>query len=266
MAEILSLSAHDVGTAVLVGASSEALAFLEATTGYPAIAGVSAESLTFSEQSSGIVYQSGVSAEALRFSELTRGTVTIKGTAAERLSFVESARGVMIGRSAELLSFAEHITGTAPIIASRAAEALAFSETIRGYVVEDDTGEVWVINLATGGHARYLGALDGSAQVDAYAITPTNQLGADRAKHVPDVFLHLRIDGEMELTTLTDEQIQRSGYLVSDDGKQGMHRRRIKLARGIRGTNWAFTVANVDGADFTLKSLEVLPVLSQRVQ
>lgn len=125
---------------------------------------------------------------------------------------------------------------------------------------------IWVVNLATGGHAYYTGDLTGATPVSAYAVTGTHQLGSDRAKYVHDVYTHMRIDGEAEITTMVDEQKTPDPYLVEFDDRTGIHRRRTKIAKGLKGTNWQFKVANVAGSSITLKTLEVPPVESQRVR
>lgn len=265
MAELLRIIEHVSGTAPLVGASAELLTFLESSAGTVSILGQSAESLLFSENTTGVVSLLGRSNEALRFKESTTGSIIIVGTSAEAMKpFAEKAIAALWGRESGSLSFAERVTGTAPIIGVSSA-SLSFSEHLYGTIIEAVAG-VWCINLATGGHSRYEGSLDGSTPVAAYAVLPSNQLGSDRAKYVPEIYLHMRTNGEVEVTTLTDEQIERCGYTISDDGRPGLHRRRRKLAGGIKGTNWGFKIANVSGSSFSIKSAEPMPVASRRVR
>lgn len=244
MAETLELSEYARGMVTMVGTSTEALSFSESSSGMAAINGTSAEGLSFSEHSS--------------------GAVTILGTVAEGIRFRESAWGVLWGRSGEALSFSESSRGFSPI-SGTGREAIGFGEHCYGHVVDpvsDDT-TAWCVNLVTGGHSRYIGPLDGSlAEITGTVVTPSSQLGSDRAKHVPDLYLHGRLDFDLTVVTVTDEQAERS-YTLHEDGRQGMHRRRLKLARGVRGTNWQFIVS---GRGFTLSSIEVPPVVSQRVR
>lgn len=265
MAELLRVTEHITGTAPLVGAASEALSFAEKTSGTHTIAGYASERMSFTEKTSGVVVLSGISRESIGFSERSAGYVVVTGKSRETMAgFSEKSVAALWGRDSGTISFTERITGTAPVRGTDAA-TVSFSEHVYGSVVEQVAG-VWCINLATGGHSRYEGALDGSARVNAYAVLPSNQLGSDRAKYVPDIYVHMRTDGDVEITTLTDEQIERSGYIISDDGRPGLHRRRRKLAGGIKCTNWGFKLSNVDGSNFTIKSAEPVPLATKRVQ
>lgn len=265
MAELLRVIEHTTGTAPLVGAAAELLSFAESSAGTGYILGQSLESLQFSEKTAGIVSLLGQSKESVRFIEQASGAVTITGASAETMPmFVEKAAAALWGKESGRLSFVERITGTSAIIGA-SAESIGFSEHLYGAVVEPVAG-VWCINLATAGHSRYEGVLDGSAPVAAYVVLPSNQLGSDRAKYVPEIYLHMRTNGEVEVTTLTDEQTERTGYFISDDGRPGIHRRRRKLAGGIKGTNWGFKISNVDGSTFSIKSAEPIPVASKRVR
>lgn len=244
---------------------AELIIFTEHTNGTAPIVGVSSEAISFTESTSGIVSILGRSAESLRFSESATGYIVVQGRSREQMpAFSEKAIAALWGRDRGSISFSERVTGTCPIT-GRSSGSLSFSEHVYGSIIEAVAG-VWCINLATAGHSRYEGALDGSARVDAYAVLPSNQLGSDRAKYVPDIYVHMRTDGDVEITTLTDEQIERGGYMISDDGRPGLHRRRRKLAGGIKGTNWGFKIANVNGSSFTIKSAEPVPVATKRVQ
>lgn len=244
---------------------AELLIFTEHTTGTAPIAGVSSEAISFTEHATGIVSILGRSAESLHFSESSSGYIVVQGRSSEQMpAFSEKSVAALWGRDRGSISFGEHVAGTC-LIAGRSSESLSFGEHIYGSIIEPVAG-VWCINLATSGHSRYEGALDGSARVDAYAVLPPNQLGSDRAKYVRDIYVHMRTDGDVEITTLTDEQIERGGYIISDDGRPGLHRRRRQLAGGIKGTNWGFKLANVDGSNFTIKSAEPVPVGTKRVQ
>lgn len=242
---------------------AETLEFSEYALGIVTMVGTSTETLSFSESSSGVVANHGTSSEALTFSEHVRGSVVIQGTGVEGIRFRESSRGVLWGRSGESLSFSESSRGFSPI-SGTGRESIRFGEHCYGHVVElvsDDT-TAWCVNLATGGHSRYTGPLDGSATVTGRVVSPVSQLGSDRAKHVPDLYVHGRLDSDLTVASVTDEQAEHS-YTLRQDGRQGMHRRRLKLARGVRGTNWQFIVS---GESFTIQSIEIPPVVSQRVR
>ena len=121
----------------------------------------------------------------------------------------------------------------------------------------------WSINLATGGHARYTGALDGSEMVNAYFLTGVTDFSIPQIKTVPDAYLYARINGGIRVTRITDEQDIYESNEITDDGKMGMHRFRDKGPKGMRGNSWQFRVDNIQGADFTIDSMEVMPLASK---
>lgn len=264
MAERLTLREYLAGTAVLVATGSERLSLSEHATGITTNLGVSKESLVFKEDAFGMFQGVGFSKETLSFSEYAIGTVTIKAIPKEALSFSEFATASLWGNNKESLSFSEYAVARS-LITGTSRESISFAEKLRGAMVETTDG-IWCINLAHGGHSRYTGDISGVTPVSAYAITGSSQLGSDRTKYVHDAFVHLRCDGDMELTTTTDEQKQPDPYTICSDDREGMHRRRVKLSKGIKGTNWQVKIANVAGTSFTLKTVELKPVASQRVQ
>lgn len=270
MAETLTIAEYALGFVTIQGTAAESLSGVsEYALGFVTIQGTAAETLPlFTESAAGVVSLAGTAAEGLSCAEFSRGYLPIRGTTAEGLRFRERSSGALRGRSGESLSFSETARGFSPI-SGMAQGSIRFGEHCYGLVVEptvdplsDDT-IAWCVNLATGGHSRYTGALDGSlANVIGTVVTAVNQLGSDRAKYVPDLYLHGRIDADLDVSAIIDEQTPRS-YILREDGRQGMHRRRLKLARGLKGTNWQFRVS---GTRFTLQTIEAPPVVSQRVR
>ena len=270
-------SEYALGVVPLTGASTEALAsFTESSSGMAATAGTSAEGLSLSEYAQGYVVLAGTSAEGLSLLEYAQGSLSILGTSAEGAGFRERSAGALLGRSAESILFSETVRGFSPISGTSRGE-LVFWEHCRGIVAEpapnvtptpgadpvDEETTAWCINLTTGGHSRYVGALDGSlTDVVGQVVTAVTQMGVDRAKHVHDLYIHGRLTADLTVTTITDEQTRHS-YTIQEDSNSGLHQQRLKLARGVRGTDWQFSVS---GAGFSLKSIEVPPVASARTK
>ena len=266
--ETLYLSEYVAGTAPLVGTIAEEMRFSEHASGIVTDLGISAEAISFSEHLAGVLSIFGHAVETISFTESLTGTVTIKGVSSERMRvFKESLRSEMYGISVETLPrFSEFVTGIAPILSGTLSESLRFSEHAYALVIVPESDEIWVVNLTTGGHSRYLGAIDGSEAVSAYALTGINQLGADKRKYVPFARVHMRATGNMEISTVTDEVIDGGPYLIETDNIPGIHKRRVQLADGICGMDWQFEVANVNGCDVTLKELDVEVMQTTRIE
>lgn len=241
----LKITAYGIGIATIVGLSTGALSQACSGVGKVRIGGRSSSSLALSIDGIGQILNCGKSASSLQLSGA-------------------SSRPAVFGRSVNTLELASSSTGYLIAKGSEHSSLSLFGFS-RGVLVETTDG-VWVVNLATGGHSRYTGDISGALPVSAYALLPANELGSPNAKFVTEAYAHIRTGGDVEITTVTDEQTERSGYVIPTDDRQGLHRRRVKLAKGIKGTNWQFKVGNISGADFTLKSLEVSPVTSQRTR
>lgn len=187
--------------------------------------------------------------------------------------------------------------GSANLSGAGAAQLQIYLATANGVTVFNgsvvrpgDSVDAWVVNLDTGGHAcftnykynsffelggrRYACASDGlyeltgtrdsGASVDGYAVSAVTDFGDHRLKYINSAYAHMRTDGDVAFRLVADEQTDRSGYLVSYDNRQGIHRRRRKLAKGVRGTNWQAEIRNVDGADMELAKLELDTDVSSR--
>lgn len=256
---------------------AETLSIAEYSLGYVTITGASAEVLaSFTESSSGMAAIAGTSVEGLSLSEYAQGSLSILGTSAEGVGFRERSAGALLGRSAESILFSETVRGFSPISGTSRGE-LVFWEHCRGIVAEptpnvtptpgadpaDEETTAWCVNLTTGGHSRYVGALDGSlTDVVGQVVTAVTQMGVDRAKHVHDLYIHGRLTADLTVTSIVDEQTRHS-YTIQEDSNSGLHQQRLKLARGVRGTDWQFSVS---GMGFSLKSIEVPPVASARTR
>ena len=278
MAEALALTEYSLGYVTIQGGSDESLpGFSGYALGVVPITGTSSEVMSSpTEFATGAVALAGASMEGMTLSEYVRGGLSILGTSAEGIGFRERTVGALLGRSAESLLFSEAVRGFSPI-SGLSRGAIGFGEHCYGVVVEptpnvtptpgaepaDEETTAWCVNLTTGGHSRYVGALDGSiTDVVGQVVTGVNQLGSDRAKHVHDLYIHGRLTADLTVTSTTDEQTAQT-YTLQDDGRTGLHRQRLKLARGVRGTDWQFSVS---GTGFSLKSIEVTPLISQRVR
>ena len=159
------------------------------------------------------------------------------------------------------------------------------------------TKQTWVLNPITGAHSRYtnyefesffkLGTkqygikstgiyeLTGSkdfagevveTKIDSEIHLPISNFGEQPMKACDNAFIYMRSDGEMEVVSITDEEEQREGFIVSYDDRNGMHRRRVKIPKGLLGNAWQYKIKNVDGSNFDINAFEVSLKTLQRVK
>lgn len=104
------------------------------------------------------------------------------------------------------------------------------------------------------------GDLDNASSIAQSVIkTATTDFGTQKLKSVRDAYAYVRSSGDMFVSLVTNEQVDRSDYPLYCDGVDGVHRRRVKTAQGIRGTTWGASIKNDTNVDFTVKQLDVIP-------
>lgn len=231
------------------------------------------------------VTTSGVLASPAAFT----GTVGIGVTASGAMS----AQVVLAGT----VSVPITATGTLTVpvkVTGSVGISLAVSGTIVPYqaIADAVAGAVtaWVVNTATGGHSTYSnftfnsffrlgndyygcsdtagfvrlsGTTDNGTAISWKAKTGITTFDKPRRKYVHDARVTMRADGDVALREITDEEMDVSNALIPDDERNGIHARRVKLPRGVRGTSWQFELSGT-GTLADIKSLEVDPILSQR--
>lgn len=162
---------------------------------------------------------------------------------------------------------------------------------------EVTTGDnTWVVNLKTGGHSRYthydfdffftlngkqyagnqegVFLLEGNTDfldnegnptqlIESEVVTGASDLGIKFVKQVSDVYVYGRVAGDLELTSVIDEETYVAGLTAAYE-VTGTHRMRIKHPRGVKGNAWQFKLKNVDGCDFAIQEMNMTPVPTKR--
>lgn len=104
------------------------------------------------------------------------------------------------------------------------------------------------------------GDLDGTSRVAQSVIkTGVSDFGSQQLKATKDCYVYIRSSGDNTIRLIINEQVDRAGYPINYDNIDGIHRRRIKVAQGLRGTSWQIEFKNDSGTDFTLKQIDLIP-------
>ena len=115
-----------------------------------------------------------------------------------------------------------------------------------------------------GGLYRLEGDTDAAAPINAQATLPPTDFGKPQLKRVTEVQVAYRAAGPIEIAATLDDTTTYC-YRMEETKPAGLYRNRCKMGRGAKAAYWQFDVTNVDGADFTLQSLEpVHETLSRR--
>jgi len=67
------------------------------------------------------------------------------------------------------------------------------------------------------------------------------------------------------LDIIVNETDEYTDFTIANDSVEGLHRHRVKLPRGLKGTDWQFRVRNTNGCDFSAFDLEIFVRKLKRV-
>jgi hypothetical protein len=262
---VVSLSGEGVGTMTLHASSGVSVTLSGDAVGKVTLGAVSGAEIGFSESSRGNLGYAAVSSAQLPLLGAAAGQILRNAiSSGVSIKFFETGAASLRGVSGGVVAFGESSAGVQSVTSILSSAVIRFGESSNGVVVETTDG-VWVINLMTGGHSRYAGDLSGASPVDAFVVTPVSQLGSERAKFVGSAFLNMRATGTVNLSTITDETKTTGPYPTVSDTLSGIHRRRVRLGKGIRGESWQFVIDNNGGSEAAIKSLEVTVVPTKQV-
>lgn len=101
---------------------------------------------------------------------------------------------------------------------------------------------------------------DNGADIDAEFELVTTDFGIANLKRLRSIYVGGQADGDTALTVKDDEGNAREypNPLFKDGQQTGM---KVSVGRNGIGRYWSIGVKNVDGADFSVDSIEVLPIV-----
>lgn len=163
-------------------------------------------------------------------------------------------------------------------------DALSINEALVAYAVNTNTGALseysnFNFNSLTKFNGRFYGATDegifelagdtdDGVEIDASVLFGTTDLSTDEVlsenmKRLPAVYLGLSTAGDMILTVTTPAG-GANAYTLTPATATSLHTGRMLLGKGVVSRYWDFELTNVSGADFTLESVSLTPIVVKR--
>lgn len=108
---------------------------------------------------------------------------------------------------------------------------------------------------------------DAGAPINASFRTGLSDFGTGRMKRPAAMYLGYRSEGQLLLKVVTtddDGNKLESWYSLDAQPGNAMKAGRVKVGKGLESTYWAFEVANIDGADFEIDTMQFLPMVLDR--
>jgi len=113
---------------------------------------------------------------------------------------------------------------------------------------------------------KLTGDLDSTTTIDTEVQTPVSSFDKQGLKACCDAIIFGRLQGDIEVVTVNDEQEERQGFIVSQDEREGLHRIRVKIPKGLKGSTWQYKLKNVNGSQFSINNFEVFLKELQRIR
>ena len=109
------------------------------------------------------------------------------------------------------------------------------------------------------------GSTDVGASIPASFLTGLMDFGSSIHKQVPIAYLGLSSNGTIVFKTITDSYgVRKERWYKLITQRTATDTARVKLGKGVKSKYWQFEIINTNGADFDIKSLELLPLLLKR--
>ena len=103
---------------------------------------------------------------------------------------------------------------------------------------------------------------DDGVPIGAYFEPITTDFGISAPKRMRYMYFGFEANGGMRIDVSVDQQAARTYDIPAH--KTGQQRTRISIGRDGKGRYWSFRIKNINGANFSFDSVEVLPVVRQQ--
>jgi hypothetical protein len=101
--------------------------------------------------------------------------------------------------------------------------------------------------------------------IDVSIKTGLMDFGTSLKKQVPYAYLGVTSTGKIVLKAITNIMgIKKEIWYQVDSFNTALDTTRIEMGKGVKAKYWQFEIVNIDGGDFELESMEVLPLVLKR--
>lgn len=289
VAESLGLAGEPAASIVTAARLAETLALVAGAGSSLSVRNLVAETLALHDTLAVIAKER--LADTAHFGDVFASHLTMRARALDAFLIADAAAAGLQVRALITDALAIEATqSSAAEMLAKVQEQIGFAVTVR---VGDDVFLAWVVNTEThaatqyenfpfnsfaGLGGRYFAAapdgiyLLGGADDDGDAIRARfriglSNLGTGKEKRMPAMYWGYRADGSMVLKVIvtepTGEKVE-NWYALRPRGAGATREGRVQIGRGLKAVYWDFEVANINGADFDVDSLELFPMILDR--
>ena len=105
------------------------------------------------------------------------------------------------------------------------------------------------------------GDLDGSTEIEAFFEPVTSDWGIPNQKRIRSMYVSGEFDSDIQLTVYDDEENERIYTLEPIHFSNKQHTQKVGIGRDGKGTYWMVRIDNVNGSDFSIDRIQVVPII-----
>lgn len=108
------------------------------------------------------------------------------------------------------------------------------------------------------------GHSDNTSKIEAFFELVTSDFGSEHQKRIRSVYIGGETNGELQLTLKDDDENERHFVISPNHSGNQQHTMKVSAGRNGKGRYWMFRIDNVNGSDFSVDSITILPILMNR--
>ena len=105
---------------------------------------------------------------------------------------------------------------------------------------------------------------DAGIIIDSIIELPLTDFGISHQKRLRSIYIGYETEGSLKLTVTNDEGNEREYTLSALKTSNLQHGGKVSIDRDGKGRYWKLKIENVDGCDFSLDMIEIIPVILGR--
>lgn len=125
-------------------------------------------------------------------------------------------------------------------------------------------GEVYLGGGDSGIMVLDSGHLDATVPVESFFELPTSDFGHEGQKRLRSAYIGGETNGEIVLTLKDDDGNERAFLVAPNHSGNQQHTMKVALGRNGKGRYWMVRIDNVNGSDFSIDTISVLPIIMSR--
>ena len=105
---------------------------------------------------------------------------------------------------------------------------------------------------------------DGGIIIDSIIELPLTDFGLSHQKRLRSIYVGYETEGSLKLTVSNDDGNEREYTLTALKIGNIQHGGKVPVNRDGKGRYWKLKIENVDGCDFSLDMIEIIPIILGR--